>query len=151
MGYDEHTLFRYLLYSLSLLILLSAVFGVVVGKLDLAPGAAVVELTLGAGLPARVVLGGWLLEATGLAALVLLIQGRCATWWLDGLVAGWVGWIFRGPVLVVTLAAAGQSPRAWWPLVLGWLGLYSIQGLVTALIARNLLREDRVRAGIEGG
>lgn len=144
-------MFRYLLYSLSLLILLSALFGAAVSGLDLAPGATVVKLEPGSGLPARVVLGSWLLEAAGLAALVLLIQGRCAAWWLDGLIAGWLVWIFRGPLLVVTLAAAGQSPRAWWPLVLGWWGLYSVGGLATALLARRFLRDDRPAHGIEGG
>jgi hypothetical protein len=145
-------LFRYLIYALSLLIVLLALFGVAVDVLDLEPTAGtVIRLDWGPDrVPVRVVFGTWLLEAAGLAALYLLIQGRCGTWILDGLVAGWVAWIFRGPLLVVTLVVATRQPQgSWWSLVVGWWVLYSLCGLALAMLARRFLPEMRA-AGRDG-
>lgn len=85
------------------------------------------------------VLGGWLLEAVALTALFLLIQGRGGVWWLDGVLTAWLAWIFRGPVLVLTVAEAlDQGPDPWWGMSLRWLLLYTLCGLFLAFLARRL-------------
>ncbi len=128
--------------------LLLALFGFAVELLDGEPGrGSVIRLALfeQPQVPAVVVIGTWLLEASGLTALFLLAQGRCGAWWLDGLVAGWLGWIFRGPLLVITIVVAARQPQQpWWTLAFGWWVLYSICGLSLAVLAR---REERAAAG----
>ncbi len=50
-----------------------------------------------------------------------------------------MAWIFRGPVLVLTVAETlGRGPDPWWSLSLRWLALYSLAGLLLALLARRL-------------
>jgi hypothetical protein len=72
-------------------------------------------------------------------ALFLVTQGRAGSWWLDGLLAGWLAWVFRGPLLVLTVTvAAHQSQEAWWRIVFGWWVLYSCCGLALAALARGL-------------
>ncbi len=131
---------RFLSIALPLLIVLLAVFGVVVGALDLEPRTgAVIRLALfdQPQVAAPVVLGAWLMEACGLMALFLLAQGRCGSWWLDGLVAGWVGWVFRGPLLVLTVVVATRQPQdPWWRLAVAWWVLYSLSGLVLGWLGR---------------
>ena len=101
---------------------------------DAADGGA-----FGPRLAGKIVLGGWLLEAVALTALFLLIQGRGGAWWLDGLLTAWMAWIFRGPILVLTVAQTlGQGRDPWWPASLRWLVLYSLCGLLLALLARRL-------------
>ena len=132
---------RFVTYALPLLILLLALFGLAVEMLDVEPSrGSVIKLALldQEALPAQLVFGTWLVEASGLLALFLLAQGRCGTWWLDGLVAGWLGWIFRGPLLVVTIVVAARQPHhAWWTLAFGWWVLYSVCGLALAILARR--------------
>lgn len=134
-------MFRYFLYAVPLLVLFLALFGFAVDVLDFEPRAgAVIRLALfeTPRIPAQVVLGAWLMEATGLVALFLLVQGRTGAWWLDGLVTGWVAWIFRGPLLVITIVAATRQPQdAWWSLAFGWWVLYSVCGLALAVLARR--------------
>lgn len=131
---------RFLSIGLPLLIVLLAVFGVVIGALDLEPrSGAVIRLALfdQPQVAPPVVLGAWLMEACGLMAVFLLAQGRCGSWWLDGLVAGWVGWVFRGPLLVLTVVVATRQPQdPWWRLALAWWLLYSICGLALGWIGR---------------
>jgi hypothetical protein len=89
-------------------------------------------------LPARYQLGLWLLEALGLSLLFLLLQGAGRSRWAAGVAAGWIGWVFRGPAVVLTVVAAAGLPREpWWTLALGWLGLYTACGLVLALVAHR--------------
>ena len=134
---------RFITYALPLLILLLALFGFAVELLDAEPRpGSVIRLTLfeQPRVPAQLVLGAWLVEASGLLALFLLAQGRCGAWWLDGLVAGWLAWIFRGPLLVLTIVvAARQSHEPWWSLAFGWWVLYSVCGLALAWLARRTL------------
>jgi hypothetical protein len=134
---------RFITYALPLLILLLALFGFTVEILDAEPRpGSVLRLALSdaAQVPAGVVLGSWLMEACGLLALYLLARKRFGAWWVDGLVAGSLAWVFRGPLLVITLTVAvRQSQDAWWTLVFGWWVLYCICGLALALLARNLL------------
>jgi hypothetical protein len=139
---------RFVIYAIPLLFLLLALFGFAVDLLDLVPGdpgaAAASQLTVPVN-HSRLVFSIWLVEAFGLVALFLLLEGRCGTWWLDGLVTGWVAWIFRGPLLVVTMVVvAGGRQEVWWRLAFGWWVLYSLCGLSLAILARRL---DRAAAG----
>lgn len=133
---------RFVTYALPLLILLLALFGFAVELLDAEPRAgSVIRLALFEQpmVPAQLVLGAWLVEASGLLALFLLAQGRCGAWWLDGLVAGWLAWIFRGPLLVMTIVVAVRQPHhPWWALAFGWWVLYSVCGLALAWLARRV-------------
>lgn len=132
---------RFITYALPLLLLLLATFGFVVDVLDLSPrSGAVMKLAVleQPQVPAPVVLGTWMMEACGLLALFLVTQGRCGAWWLDGLVAGSLAWIFRGPLLVMTIVVAVRQPQdPWWDIALGWWILYSICGLSLALLAKK--------------
>lgn len=133
-------MFRYLSHALPLLLLLLAVFGGVVGVLDLEPRqGSVMRIALfeQPAIPGSVVLTAWLMEACGLLALYLLAQGRCGLWWLDGLLAGWLAWVFRGPIFVLTVVVASRQPQEpWWQLSFAWFLLYSVCGLSLAILAR---------------
>lgn len=126
--------------------LLLALFGFAVELLDVEPRhGSVIRLALleQPRVPAAVVFGTWLMEAAGLVALYLLARGRCGSWWLDGLVAGWTAWIFRGPLLVITIVVATEQPQQpWWTLAFGWWVLYSICGLSLAVLARRQESHD---------
>lgn len=132
---------RFIAYAVPLLILLLALFGFTVELLDAEPRkGSVIRLALfeQPRVPGQLVIGTWLVEASGLIALFLLAQGRFGTWWLDGLVAGWVAWVFRGPLLVITIVvAARQAQDPWWKLAFGWWVLYSVCGLSLAILARR--------------
>ena len=91
---------RFTAYALPLLILLLALFGFAVEVLDLEPaGGATIRLAIleQSRIPAFYVLLAWLMEACGLMALFLVCQGRTGAWWLDGLLSGWLAWVFRQP------------------------------------------------------
>jgi hypothetical protein len=136
--YDRRPLRRFLLLALPLLILTMAVFqfamemlGLQVDPSRLAPGG-------GIHLPGYVSLATWTLEALGLAALFLLVHSRDSGW-TSGLLTGWIAWVFRGPLLVVTVVGiAGLSPRPWWSLVLSWWVLYSVCGLLLSGVAAGV-------------
>ncbi len=132
---------RFIAYAVPLLILLLALFGFTVELLDAEPRkGSVIRLALfeQPRVPGQLVIGTWLVEASGLIALFLLAQGRFAAWWLDGLVAGWIAWIFRGPLLVITIVVAARQPQdPWWKLAFGWWVLYSVCGLSLAILARR--------------
>jgi hypothetical protein len=53
-----------------------------------------------------------LFETVSLVALFLLVEGRSTSPLLDGLAAGFAAWLFRGPVLVATVAALTRLPTA---------------------------------------
>ncbi len=86
--------------------------------------------------PARVQLGAWGLEALGLAALFLLVHREGSSVWFSGLLSAWIAWVFRGPLLVVSVAAAGLDPKPFWGLTFRWWLLYTLCGLVLAVLAR---------------
>jgi len=93
-------------------------------------------------LPASLVLGSWVLECVGLTALFLLIQKgggeglSLRSNLLDGLLAGWIAWVFRGPLLVLTLVGAAGVPRdPWWHITVVWLVLYTACGLLLGMLA----------------
>ena len=82
-------------------------------------------------LPGWVMLSTWVLEAIALSALYLLIQGRGGTRWLNGLLTGWIAWVFRGPLLVVTVVGMAGLPHGpWWGMAFSWLVLYTFCGLI---------------------
>lgn len=86
--------------------------------------------------PGVYLLGGWLLEATGLVALFVLVRERGLNRWLAGLAGSWAAWIFRGPVLAVSVAGVGSLGRvSWGNLILAWLGVYTACGLLIAALA----------------
>jgi len=132
---------RFFAIGLFFVTLMLALFASGVDALGLVPhdGAVLAPRLIGEGIVGwRLGVGTWLLEACGLVALFLLAQGRCLAWWLDGVIAGCLAWIFRGPLLVVTIViAAGQPQAPWWRLAFGWLLLYVACGLVLAILARH--------------
>ncbi|MEM8959915.1 MAG: hypothetical protein AAGD38_00415 [Acidobacteriota bacterium] len=137
---------RFLALAFPILLLLFAFFGFVVdlSGLDVETGTIP---RLGAPIDGQIVIGSWLLEAVGLIALFLLLQGRSGTWWLDGLVTGWIAWIFRGPLLVITIVLAARQPHEpWWQLALGWFGLYTACGLVLAMLGRPMTKRATASA-----
>ncbi len=101
----------------------------------MAPDPARLSLSAAVELPGWVVLATWFLEAVALTALFLMIQGRGGRW-TTGLLTGWIAWVFRGPLLVVTVAGlAGLPPGPWWTLALSWWVLYTLCGLVLGGVA----------------
>jgi hypothetical protein len=138
--YDRRPLRRFLLLALPLLILTMALFQFAMEMLGLQVDPS--QLGGGIDLPGYVSLATWTLEALGLAALFLLVDGRSGGrgWgWTSGLLAGWIAWVFRGPLLVVTVVGlAGLSPRPWWSLTLSWWVLYSLCGLLLSGVAAGV-------------
>ena len=133
--YDRRTLKRFLLFALPLLILTMAVYRFALEALGMAPDPAALSHRGVPDFPQWVMLATWMLEAVGLAALFLLIQGRGGRW-VAGLLAGWIAWVFRGPLLVVTVAGlAGLPPGPWWSMVLSWWVLYTLCGLLLGGVA----------------
>lgn len=126
---------RFLVFALPLLVLTMALFRFAEEALGMAPDLARLSPLGAVRLPGWVMLATWGLESVGLAALFLMIQGRSGRW-LAGLLAGWIAWVFRGPLLVVTVASlAGLPPGPWWGLVLSWWVLYTLCGLVLGGVA----------------
>ncbi len=145
-SYNPPTLARFLVFAIPLLLLAMAGFTFVLESLDLAPDTAVLArwgLERSSPPPASVTLVAWLVEAAALAALFLVVQGRSGRWWLDGALTGALAWVFRGPLLVSTLATLTLLPRqpfAEWAR--GALVLDLLCGLLLAGLAR-LLRVER--------
>jgi hypothetical protein len=136
--YDRRALRRFLIFALPLLVLTMALFSFALEALGMAPDPALLSRSGIAPLPGWVVLATWMLEAVGLAALFLLVQGRGGRL-LAGLLTGWIAWVFRGPLLVVTVAGlAGLPPGPWWTMAFSWWVLYTLCGLLlggTAAVA----------------
>lgn len=126
---------RFLLFSIPLLMITMGLFQLALEmfRLQVDPGA----LAPGGGfdLPAWVRLATWALEALALSTLFVLVHGR--GWGgVSGLLTGWIAWVFRGPLLVVTVVGhAGLTPGPWWSLAFRWWVLYSLCGLLLGVIA----------------
>jgi hypothetical protein len=134
--YDRPALRRFLIIALPLLLLTMALFRFALEMLRMAPDPAALSRAGIPSLPAAVTLATWVLEAIALAALFLLIQGRGASRWTVGLLTGWIAWVFRGPLLVVTVVGlAGLPPRPWWGLAFSWWVLYTLCGLMLGVAA----------------
>lgn len=133
---------RFLVIVLPLLVALTGLFGFVLESIDSQPAKGQLArpgLDRPDGVPLGVAAAGWLVESLALTALFLLIQGRSGRWWMDGVVAGLIAWIFRGPVLVLSVASLsrlGSDP--WWRMSIRWLVLYLLCGLTLAVVARRL-------------
>lgn len=127
---------RFVLFALPLLVLTMGLFRFAQEALKMAPDPALLSRAGVAGLPGWVTLATWLLEAVALSALFLMVQGRGGGRWLPGLLAGWIAWVFRGPLLVVTVVTlAGLPPGPWWSLAFSWWLLYTLCGLVLGVAA----------------
>lgn len=130
---------RFVLLAVPLLLLLMAAFAFGVDVLGLDPDTRALAtrgLLRSESMPWSWAAGAWLLEATALTALFLLVQGRGGSALLDGLVTGAIAWIFRGPVQVVDLALTTRLPREpWWTAALEHLVLYLLCGLLLAAVA----------------
>lgn len=141
-GYHLTALARFLFIALPILVVVMGLFSFGLVAFELMPPMdelARLGLERTRALPIQVLAGGWLIESLALTALFLLIQGRSGAWWLDGIVTGLIGWVFRGPILVLSVVSwsrLGSSP--WWPMSLRWLVLYLICGLVLAIVARRV-------------
>ncbi len=151
LSYDLSTLLRFIIHSVPLLVLFLAVFGFLVGYLDLGPAGTMTVLGPQSA-PPRIVLSAWLLEALGLIVLFLLIEGRSGSYLLDGLLTAWVAWIFRGPLLVVTIVvAAGRAQQPWWRVAFAWWILYTACGVTLAGLRRLQARsQERSPLATEG-
>jgi len=129
---------RFLLFAFTSLLVLIALFNLGVEVVGQAPdlGPLVGWHSGRAGLPGGFVLGSWALEALALTALFVLVDSGRRSPWLNGLLSGWVAWVFRGPLLV--LAAVGFGHLAggpWWRLSVRWFVLYTLAGLLLGLVA----------------
>lgn len=130
---------RFLVVAFPLVLFELAVFAFAADVLRLGPPMASPLPSAGAdaALSTPAILGGWVLEATALVGLFLLVLGRTSSRWLDGLMAAWSAWIFRGPLTLLGLAAV-LGPAAgggrWGSGVAGWI-LYSVVGLSLAGLA----------------
>lgn len=129
--YHRDPLRRFLLLSLPLLILAMALFHFALEALGKIPNPHTISAAGARVLPPWVPLVTWTLESLGLSALFLLIYGRNSVRWLSGLLAGWIAWVFRGPLLVVSVVGiAGLPPSPWWSMAFQWWVLYTICGLL---------------------
>jgi hypothetical protein len=134
--YDPSALRRFVLFALPLLVLTMALFRFAQEALRMAPDPDLLSPAGAVSLPGWVMLATWILEAVGLTALFLMVQGRGGGRWLAGLLAAWIAWVFRGPLLVVTVVAlAGLPPGPWWSLAFSWWLLYTLCGLVLGVAA----------------
>lgn len=76
-------------------------------------------------------------EATALTALFLLVEGKTRSPLVDGLLAGLAAWLFRGPLLVVTVAALTRLPtEPFWQTARVDLVALPAAGLAVGLCAR---------------
>jgi len=130
---------RFLLLALPLLVVLAALYNLALELLGLQPdlGPLVGWRDGASGLPGGWIVATWCLEALALTALFLLVDGRGGWRWLNGLLTGWIAWVFRGPLLVMTVVGfAGLARRPWWQLSFRWFVLYTVAGLGLGLLAR---------------
>ena len=129
---------RFILLAIPLLILTMAVFHFAVEMLGFQVSPSELSSSGGIVLPGYVQLATWTLEALGLAALFLLVHTRNGGW-TSGLLTGWIAWVFRGPLLVVTVVGlAGLPPRPWWSVTFSWWFLYSLCGLLLSGVAAGV-------------
>lgn len=134
---------RFLVLALPLLLVLFALFhlGLEVAGYEPELGPLVGWRAGSYGLPGGWVLATWALEALGLTALYLLIAGPGAPRFASGLLAGWIAWVFRGPLLVITAVGYGGMAHApWWRLSLRWLVLYTLAGALLGVLGGRLRR-----------
>jgi len=130
---------RFLLLALPLLVVLAALYNLALELLGLQPdlGPLVGWRDGASGLPGGTIVATWCLEALALTALFLLIDGRGGWRWFNGLLTGWIAWVFRGPLLVMTVVGfGGLARRPWWQLSFRWFVLYTVAGLLLGVLAK---------------
>lgn len=89
------------------------------------------------GLPRTYEAAALAFEGIALVALFLLLEGRSGIWWLDGVVCGLAAWLFRGPLLVLTVAALTRLPtEPFWQVARLALLAEPAAGLAIAALAR---------------
>lgn len=136
-------MFRFLFFALPLLLMAIGLWAFALDTFaaDAAARLGLAGLELGR-ISKPLLLASWLLEALGLSALFLLLYSRGGGRWLIGIATGWVAWVFRGPLLVLAIAATTHLDAVhWWRVSLGWLVLYTLCGLLLAALA-GMLRSD---------
>jgi hypothetical protein len=134
MRYDRPPLKRFLVLALPTLVLVMALFRSGVEALGRTPAIE----SAAPQLPRMwlVIVGTWMLEALALTALYLLVQASGGSRLLNGLLTGWIAWVFRGPLLVVAVVTlAGQPAGPWWSMTFSWWVLYSVCGLLLGVVA----------------
>ncbi len=138
---------RFLLLAFPLVLLIFAFGSTALALVGLAPDLAPLA-TWGVarpeGLPATIRWASWAFEGLSLLALYLLVRGRTERWWLDGLAAGAAAWTFRGPLLVLAVAALTRLPVApFWQLARGAFALDLVAALALAFLAHRTLGAER--------
>lgn len=94
------------------------------------------------GLPRGYEAAALLFEGVALVALYLLLEGRTGIWWLDGVAAGFAAWLFRGPLLVLTVAALTRLPtEPFWQVARIALVAEPAAAIAIAALARSGRRE----------
>jgi len=105
---------RFLALALPLAVLLLAAASFAVKAAGLEPDIEPLVL-LGVARPAgpapALAIAALVFQALALVAAVALLAGRSSHLWLDGLAAGLVAWLFRGPLLVLTIEAWTRLPE----------------------------------------
>ncbi len=138
---------RFLLLAAPVLLLVFAAGTALLGLFGLNPDLAPLAargVARPEGLPPALVWQSWALESLALLALFLLVRGRQAVWWIDGLATGAAAWTFRGPLLVLAVAAMTRLPIApFWQHARAALLLDLLAGLALAALARQTLGEER--------
>src|ERR1700687_2907066 len=150
MRYDRRPLRRFLVLALPALVLAMALFRSALEALGRLPVllAAAPELRQR---PVVVILT-WLLEAVALSALYLLVQGSGGSRLLNGVLTGWIAWVFRGPLLVIAVVTlAGQPAGPWWSMTFSWWVLYTICGLLLGVVGRGLGTQARSGSRLTSG
>ena len=79
-------------------------------------------------------------------ALYLLVEGRSGSPLLDGLAAGVAAWLFRGPLLVASVALMTRRPVSpFWQAARVGLVALPAAGLAVGLLAHTQLRAESGR------
>lgn len=131
---------RFLLLAVPLAVLVLALAAVGADLVGYGPDPA--KLTAAGvarpeGLPRFYQAAALLFEAIALTALFLLLDGRSGLWWLDGIATGLAAWLFRGPLLVLTIAALTRLPtEPFWQVARLALVAEPAAGLALAALAR---------------
>ncbi len=148
--YHAGSVLRFVLLAIPLALLVLALAAVAADGFGYAPDLGPLEargLARPGGLPPAVAWAALLFEAVALVALFLLIEGRSGSWWLDGLATGLAAWLFRGPLLVLTLAALTRLPtEPFWQMARAALVAEPAAALAVAALARAA-RRDRPPEG----
>ena len=137
--------FRFVVLALLVALLLLAVAEVAARAVVPVSTASLAESGLAPGaLPAPLRLGAWILDAAALTVLVLLLSGRGRWWWFEGLAAGLLAWVYRGPLATLSTLAIARVPKEpFWQAARTELVVLPLVGLVLGgLAARLLPRSD---------